>query len=51
MGLEYSIMDNLFIMINLTKIIGNNKHPDGDYYRFNLMEDFSHFRTELKYFF
>ena len=50
-GLEYSILENLFIKMNLTQIIGNDKHPDNDNYQFNLMEDFSHFRTELKYFF
>ena len=48
---EYNITQDLLGLIGLTKVIGNKDHPDGDKYQFNKMEDFSHLRIELKYFF
>ena len=48
---EYNLLEDLKAILGITKIIGADGHPDGDQYRFNQMEDFSHMRLELKYFF
>ena len=48
---EYSITQDLTILLGITKINGSNKHPDGEEYQFYKMEDFSHSRFELKYYF
>ena len=48
-GLIFNPLDDLKIHMYLNKIIGDdNQNSD---YRFNQMEDFSHFRLELEYFF
>ena len=49
--IEYNIAQDLLGLIGMTKIIGTDDHPDGENYQFNKMEDFSHFRFEIKYFF
>ena len=49
--LEYSIKEDLQCIVGLTKVNGSTNHPDGDNYPFNRMEDFSHTRFELKYYF
>lgn len=49
--IDYNMTDELRATIGLTKIYGSDDHPDGENYRFNKMEDFSHLRFELKYFF
>lgn len=56
--IEYSINQDLNILLGLTNIIGSGKkkdgthiHPDGEDYQFNKMENFSHNRFELKYYF
>ena len=49
--MEYNVTQNLHGVLGITKILGKNTHPDGELYRFNAMEDFSHLRMELKYFF
>ena len=38
-------------LIELTKVMGSDAHPDGENYQFNKMEDFSHIRLELKYYY
>ena len=48
---SYKFEQDLEGLIALTKVIGTSAHPDGDNYPFNRMEDFSHIRFELKYFF
>ena len=48
---EYDIAQDLMILMGLTKINGSKTHPENESYQFNKMEDFSHFRFELKYFF
>ena len=48
---EYDIVQDFIFLLGITKINGSNNHPDGNNYRFNKMEDFSHLRLELKYFF
>jgi hypothetical protein len=48
---EYDIAQDLIILMGLTKINGSKTHPENESYQFNKMEDFSHFRFELKYFF
>ena len=47
----YKFEQDLEGLIALTKVNGTSAHPDGDNYPFNRMEDFSHIRFELKYFF
>ena len=42
---------DLKILLAITNVRGNKNHPQGIDYTFNDMEDFSHFRFELKYFF
>lgn len=49
--LEYNLTQDLLGLAGFTKVVGTNDHPDGDQYQFNSMEDFSHLRFELKYFF
>ena len=49
--IEYDIIQDLIFLLGITKINGKENHPDGDNYRFKKMEDFSHLRFELKYFF
>jgi len=49
--IEYNITQDLLGLIGLTKVIGSDDHPEGDNYQFNKMEDFSHLRFEIKYFF
>ena len=49
--MTYSLNQNLDGTIAITKINGDSSHPEGDSYPFNQMEDFSHLRFELKYFF
>ena len=47
----YSLNQDLNSTIAITKINGDSDHPEGANYPFNRMEDFSHLRFELKYFF
>jgi hypothetical protein len=49
--IEYSITQDFLGLLGVTKVIGSKDHPDGELYQFNKMEDFSHFRFELKYYF
>ena len=49
--MTYSIDQDLDGTIAMTKINGDSDHPEGASYPFNKMEDFSHLRFELKYFF
>ena len=49
--MTYSIDQDLDGTIAITKINGDSSHPEGASYPFNKMEDFSHLRFELKYFF
>ena len=49
--MTYSIVQDLDGTIAITKINGDPDHPEGTSYPFNKMEDFSHLRFELKYFF
>ena len=49
--IEYNIAQDLLGLIGMTKVIGTDDHPEGENYQFNKMEDFSHFRFEMKYFF
>ena len=49
--MTYSINQDLDGTIAMTKINGDSDHPEGANYPFNKMENFSHLRFELKYFF
>ena len=49
--MTYSIDQDLDGTIAITKINGDPDHPEGASYPFNKMENFSHLRFELKYFF
>ena len=49
--IEYSINQDLKILLGITNVEGTDQHPDDDQYQFNKMEDFSHSRFELKYHF
>ena len=49
--MEYSLTQDLQSLLSLTQVNGSNEHPDGEDYPFTRMEDFSHIRFELKYFF
>ena len=51
MKIEYSINQDLKVLLGITSINGSNEHPDGQNYQFKKMEDFSHSRFELKYYF
>ena len=48
---EYNIYDNMVCIASITEIQSINNHPDGENYRFKMMEDFSHFQIQIKYFF
>ena len=48
-GLGYDINESLKSYIAINKIMGDDSQ--GDMYTFNHMEDFSHIRLELKYFY
>ena len=48
---EYILEQDLHGVLALTNVNGTADHPDGENYAFNRMEDFSHIRFELKYFF
>ena len=48
-GIIKSISDDIKIHMYLNKVVGDDQQDDE--YRFNQMEDFSHFRLELEYFF
>ena len=50
-NIKYSLLQDLDILVALTNVSGSSNHPEGDDYPFNRMEDFSHIRFELKYFF
>ena len=47
--IEYDLTQDLKLISGMTQITGDSKHPDGEHYRLNQMEDFSHLRFELKY--
>ena len=47
--IEYDLAQNLKLISGMTQITGNDNHPDGEHYRLNQMEDFSHFRMQIKY--
>ena len=49
--MTYSLNQDLDGTMAITKINGDSNHPEGANYAFNRMEDFSHLRFELKYFF
>ena len=49
--LIYAFNQNIHLISAITEINGSSNHPDGNNYQFNSMEDFSHIRFELKYFF
>ena len=49
--LEYSLLQNLYGLFGVTTVNGSNTHPDKELYSFNKMENFSHTRFEIKYFF
>ena len=48
--IEYNITEDLLGLLGITSVQSTSYHPDGDSYQFKSMEDFSHFRFELKYF-
>jgi hypothetical protein len=47
--IEYDLTQDLKLISGMTQITGDDNHPDGEHYRLNQMEDFSHLRFELKY--
>ena len=47
--IEYDLTQDLKLISGITQITGNDNHSEGDHYRLNQMEDFSHLRFELKY--
>jgi len=49
--IEYNFTQDLLGLLSITTVRGANNHPNGENYQFNKMEDFSHIRFELKYFF
>ena len=49
--LTYALKQNIQLVSAITEINGNKNHPDGLNYQFNSMENFSHLRFELKYYF
>jgi len=49
--IEYNVTQDLLGLIALTKVSGSDTHPDAENYQFNEMQDFSHIRFEVKYFF
>ena len=46
---KYSISDGFTVLGAINKVSGDKKHKDLENYPFNQMEDFSHYRLELKY--
>ena len=51
LNVEYKLTEGLNCIGAISNIMGDENHQLGDNYPFNQMEDFSHFRLELKYFF
>ena len=49
LGTILSVSDDMKIHMYLNNIVGDDSQDED--YRFNQMEDFSHFRLELEYFF
>tara|TARA_B100001029_G_C15052033_1_gene451472 strand:- start:852 stop:2360 length:1509 start_codon:yes stop_codon:yes gene_type:complete len=49
LGLEYNLSDNVNLKINLSKISGSEYYAPSSDYQFNLMEDFSNFKIDIKY--
>ena len=49
LGLIHSISDDMKIHSYINKVFGDSSKDED--YRFNQMEDFSHFRLELEYYF
>ena len=49
--LEYTISDGFSMLGSINKVYGDKNHKDGKMYPFNQLEDFSHYRLELKYYF
>lgn len=49
--IEYNLVQDLIGSVSITKVSGDDDHSEGEFYQFNKMEDFSHYRFELKYFF
>jgi hypothetical protein len=47
--IEYNLTQDLKLISGMTQITGDDNHPDGEHYRINQMEDFSHLRFELNY--
>ena len=47
LGVDYEIFDNLHLLGAINKIKGNNTENN----QFSAMEDFSHIRLELKYYY
>ena len=48
-GLEYGLSDNVQFKLNISKILGSDYYAPESNYQFNLMEDFSNIRMDLKY--
>ena len=48
-GAEYNLSENVLVKMNLSKIIGSEYYSPEANYQFNLMEDFSNFRMDIKY--
>jgi len=51
LNLKYSISDALQWISGITKINDVKNHPDGNEYPFNQMQNFSHARFEIRYYF
>ncbi|MAJ45518.1 MAG: hypothetical protein CMF96_12355 [Candidatus Marinimicrobia bacterium] len=49
LGTEYNLSKNIVLLINLSKILGNDYYSSDANYQFNLMENFSNFRFDIKY--
>ena len=49
MGFGYDINESIKSYLAISKIMGDNSHDET--YTFNRMEDFSHIRLELRYFY
>tara|TARA_S200000501_G_scaffold86535_2_gene79466 strand:- start:400 stop:1866 length:1467 start_codon:yes stop_codon:yes gene_type:complete len=49
--LKYSITDSFKWILGITKVNAVKNHPDGDEYPFNQMQNFSHARFEIRYYF
>ena len=49
--IEYNFTQDILGLLGITTIRGADNHPNRENYQFNKMEDFSHIRFELKYFF